>query len=60
MHGLDEEHEDILVRTLPEGEFLDMVASGRMTNSITLISGLWFSLNVAALRMEWSQGEDQG
>ena len=53
IHGLDEEHEDILVRTVPFAEAYRMVRQGEIESAIPIIAIQWLALNKAELRQEW-------
>ena len=50
VHGLDEEHEDIRVRTFPFAKVSDMMKDGRIDNAMALISLQWLTLERASLR----------
>ena len=44
-YGLASEHEDILLRVLPEGEAFDALHSGRCNNAATIVCLQWLALN---------------
>lgn len=50
VHGLDEEHEDILVRVLPFQNAWALVESGQASNAMTLIALYWLARERASLR----------
>jgi ADP-ribose pyrophosphatase len=45
VHGLDEEHEDILVRTVDFSEAYRMVESNEIDSAIPIIAIQWLALN---------------
>jgi len=45
VHGLDAEHEDILVRVMPFTEAWSLVDSGRIDNAPTIMALQWLALN---------------
>ena len=45
IHGLDDEHEDILVRLIPFAAAYDGIASGEVNNAATIIALQWLKLN---------------
>ncbi len=45
IHGLDEEHEDILVVVMTVDEALSAVKTGQISNAMTLIALQWLALN---------------
>ncbi len=47
VHGLESEHEDILVRVIPFAEAYDFIASGDINNGATIIALQWLKLNKA-------------
>lgn len=47
IHGLESEHEDILVRVIPFKEAYDFIASGDINNGATIIALQWLKLNKA-------------
>lgn len=53
VHGLDEEHEDILVRTVPFAEAYSMVQNGEIESAIPIIAIQWLALNKEQLRRQW-------
>ncbi len=55
--GLAHEHEDIRVLVLPMAEVSRMMAEGRISNAITLISLQWLLLNRMQLRERWGAFE---
>ena len=54
IHGLDHEHEDILVRAVSFGEAYRLLEQGRINSGIPIIAIQWLALNRDALRREWS------
>ena len=55
VHGLDDEHEDILVHRLSREEVLAILESGAINNGHTLIALQWFALHGDRLRQSWIQ-----
>ena len=55
VHGLDDEHEDILVHRLSRAEALALLDSGVINNGHTLIALQWFALHGDRLRQSWVQ-----
>lgn len=55
VHGLDDEHEDILVHRLSREEVLGLLESGAINNGHTLIVLQWFALHGDRLRQRWLQ-----
>jgi ADP-ribose pyrophosphatase len=55
IHGIDAEHEDIRVFTVPSEEAFAWLDAGRIANSLTLIALLWLRLNRADLRRRWAE-----
>ncbi len=53
VHGLDQEHEDIRVLTLPVGDAFQLVRSGQMNNVTGLAMLMWLELNHETLRERW-------
>lgn len=53
VHGLDSEHEDILVHRVPRAEALRMLAAGEVVNGHTLIALQWLALHGEQLRARW-------
>ena len=56
IYGLDHEHEDIRVFTLPYGEVPKFLDSGRADNAITLIAMQWLMLHHDAVVERWGGG----
>lgn len=46
VHGLDSEHEDILVHRVPRTEAMAMLKDGRIENASTIIALQWLALNI--------------
>ncbi|MBZ0324796.1 MAG: ADP-ribose diphosphatase [Alphaproteobacteria bacterium] len=55
IHGLDHEHEDIRVFTLPADEALDLLARGAIRNALAVIALQWLALNRNELRRTWGR-----
>jgi len=55
IHGLDHEHEDIRVFTLPADEALDLLARGAIRNALAVIALQWLALNRNELRKKWGR-----
>lgn len=53
LHGLEGEHEDIRVFTLPAEEAFAWVRAGRIANASTVIALQWLALNRDSLRQRW-------
>lgn len=53
IHGLAEEGEDILVRTVSFSEAYAMLASGEIESAIPIIAIQWLALNKTQLQQEW-------
>lgn len=53
IHGLDEEHEDILVRTVHTDEAYRMVQSNEIESAIPIIAIQWLMLNRQQLQQQW-------
>lgn len=53
IHGVDAEHEDILVHAMPRAEALAMMDEDRINNGHTLIALQWLARHGDALRDEW-------
>lgn len=53
IHGLDHEHEDIRVFTVPTEEALTMLSDGRIANAVSIIALQWLALNRDVLRRRW-------
>lgn len=54
VHGLDEEHEDILVRAVPFEEAYQMVQSNEIESAIPIIGIQWLFINRERLRQQWA------
>ena len=54
IHGLDHEHEDIRVFTCSLSEATDMLASGRIVDSHTIVSLQWLALHQDEVRERWA------
>jgi len=54
VHGLDEEHEDILVRAVSFQEAYQMVQNGEIESAIPIIAIQWLALNRLQLQAEWA------
>ncbi|KPJ68123.1 MAG: ADP-ribose pyrophosphatase [Coxiella sp. DG_40] len=52
IHGMDDEHEDILVHVMNSEEAFAAVKSGRINNASTIIALQWLQLNYASLRSQ--------
>lgn len=55
VHGLDDEHEDILVSAVKFDEVYQMVESGRIESGIPIIAIQWLYINRDKLRDKWSK-----
>ncbi|WNO09397.1 NUDIX domain-containing protein [Teredinibacter sp. KSP-S5-2] len=53
-HGLDEEHEDIYLHTIPAAEVFSGMLNSRANNAATLIGLQWLQLNRESLRSSGS------
>lgn len=53
IHGLDHEHEDIRVFTVPFTQAMDELAAGRYLNAPIVMSLQWLALNRDRLRQKW-------
>jgi ADP-ribose pyrophosphatase len=53
IHGLHHEHEFIRVFSVPAYEAFDMIADGRVANSMTVIALQWLKLNRELMRDRW-------
>lgn len=53
VHGIDAEHEDILVHRLSRSEALALLAADRVPNGHTLVALQWLAINGERLRREW-------
>lgn len=51
VHGLDHEHEDILVHRIHEDTVMQWLEEGRFINSATIIALQWFALNKEKLNL---------
>lgn len=54
IHGLDHEHEDILVRAVSFDEAYQMVVNGEIESAIPIIAIQWLALNKRQLLAEWA------
>ena len=54
IHGLDEEHEDILVHVFSRAEALQLLHDGRIRSAPTVIALQWLALNHNDLQQRWS------
>jgi len=53
VHGLDEEQEDILVRTVDFAEAYQMVESNEIDSAIPILAIQWLALNKHKLQAKW-------
>ena len=53
VHGLDHEHEDIRVFTVPFTQAMDELAAGKYLNAPIVMSLQWLALNRDKLRRKW-------
>lgn len=53
IHGLDHEHEDILVRPVPFDEVYRMLENGEFVSAIPIIAIQWLALNREKLKRTW-------
>lgn len=53
IHGLADEHEDILVHTMSSQEAFAAVRSGRIKNAATIIALQWLELNLDKVKAKW-------
>ncbi len=53
IHGLDEEHEDILVRMVDFSEAYQMVESNEIDSAIPILAIQWLALNKQKLHAKW-------
>jgi ADP-ribose pyrophosphatase len=53
IHGLDEEHEDILVRTVDFSEAYRLVETNAIESAIPIIAIQWLALNKQKLQAKW-------
>ncbi|MDO9107203.1 MAG: NUDIX domain-containing protein [Methylovulum sp.] len=54
VHGLDDEHEDILVRAVEFDEAYRMLEDGEIISAIPIIAIQWLALNKQKLRQQWA------
>jgi len=54
VHGLDHEHEDILVTTEKFDEVFQMIEDGRIESGIPIIAIQWLYINRDKLRKKWA------
>jgi len=54
VHGLDAEHEDLRVLSVPTDTALSWLDQGRFIDSASLIAMQWFKLNQENLKKSWS------
>ncbi|MEZ5489798.1 MAG: NUDIX domain-containing protein [Gammaproteobacteria bacterium] len=52
IHGLDAEHEDILIVSVPLPQAVEMIATGEINNAMSIIAIQWLQLNRERLRAE--------
>jgi ADP-ribose pyrophosphatase len=53
VHGLDDEHEDILVTVAKFDEVYQMVESGKIESGIPIIAIQWLYINKQKLKEKW-------
>ena len=53
VHGLDDEHEDLLVHAIPRTQALRMLDANEINNGHTLIALQWLARHGEALRRQW-------
>lgn len=53
VHGLAEEDEDILVKTVSFSEAMQMIGDGTIESAIPIIAIQWLALNKASLQRKW-------
>lgn len=53
IHGLDEEHEDILVRTVDFSEAYRLLETNAIESAIPIIAIQWLALNKHTLQAQW-------
>lgn len=53
IHGLDDEDEDILVRSVPFKEACSLVEQGKIDSAIPILAIQWLALNHSELRKKW-------
>ena len=54
IHGLDHEHEDILVRALDFDEVYQLLEDRKIESAIPIIAIQWLALNRQQLRQQWA------
>jgi len=54
IHGLNAEHEDLRVLSVPSPTAIAWLDQGHFTNSMTLIAMQWFKLNHQTLKQNWA------
>ncbi|MBD3671084.1 MAG: ADP-ribose diphosphatase [Gammaproteobacteria bacterium] len=54
IHGLDEEHEDIRVVSVPYAELVDLFEAGRINSAAPIIGVQWLMLHRERLRRQWA------
>ena len=57
VHGIAEEHEDILSHVLSAEEAIEQALSGRLCSAMAIIALQWLALNRQRLRGEWGGGK---
>lgn len=55
IHGLDHEHEDILVRAVGFDDAYQMLLNGEIESAIPIIAIQWLALNRQQLQVEWAE-----
>ena len=53
VRGLDTEHEDILVHSIPRTEAISLLDAGKINNGLTIIALHWLARHGDRLRAEW-------
>jgi ADP-ribose pyrophosphatase len=53
IHGLDEEHEDILVVSMPFDKAVTAVETGDISNAMAIIAIQWLQLNKEIVKKQW-------
>lgn len=53
IHGLDQEHEDLLVHAIPRAQAIAMLDADEINNGHTLIALQWLARHGDTLRREW-------
>ncbi len=53
VHGLDHEHEDILVHVIPYGEIIQRLERGEINSATPIMALQWLVANRERLRREW-------